>query len=118
VTLTSKLKDFLVIAGICAGLVVCGVYVYHEKRKQWNIEAVMNGEVRGNVRTRVLHVPTCPQYSSIKTPNIESFISVAEAERSGYLPSGNCLAAVDLRRAYEHDLGDGAVPLEDQDPRQ
>jgi hypothetical protein len=47
--------------------------------------------VRGNVNSRIFHVPGCSYYEQMAgSPNLVGFDSVAEAEAEGYRQAQNC----------------------------
>jgi phosphatidylserine/phosphatidylglycerophosphate/cardiolipin synthase-like enzyme len=46
--------------------------------------------VRGNQRSHVYHLPSCPAYNALNAKNIVPFASEADAQRAGYRKAGNC----------------------------
>ena len=46
--------------------------------------------VRGNMRSRVYHLPGCPGFGTISAANIITFPSEAEAQQAGYRKAKNC----------------------------
>jgi hypothetical protein len=48
------------------------------------------GEVRGNKRSKVYHLPGCPGYDAMSSANIVPFPSEAEASAAGYRKAKNC----------------------------
>lgn len=49
-----------------------------------------SGEVRGNQRSRIYHVPGCEHYNAISPANVVVFRTEAEARAAGYRKAGNC----------------------------
>lgn len=99
-----KKATLINIAWVLGVTVVVGVlvaYIYKEKARNANIDAIMSGPIRANKDSRVFHVPTCPQYDSIGPDNIRTHATVEEARAAGYRPSMNCLAAIDIRTINE-----------------
>src|SRR5207248_1806343 len=48
------------------------------------------GEIRGNKRSKVYHLPGCPDYGKLKPANVVPFQSEEEAIKAGYRKAGNC----------------------------
>lgn len=48
------------------------------------------GEVRGNRRSGVYHLPHCPSYEAVSQANRESFGAESDAVAAGYRRAGNC----------------------------
>jgi micrococcal nuclease len=48
------------------------------------------GEIRGNKRSMLYHLPGCPSYNRISPANVIAFRSEEEAIRAGYKKAGNC----------------------------
>lgn len=48
------------------------------------------GEVRGNRRSGVYHLPHCPSYEAVSHANRESFGAESDAVAAGYRTAGNC----------------------------
>ena len=92
-------------------------YLWNERSITAKGEQVMLGKVRANGDTRIFHVPTCPQYDSIKPENLREFATVADAEAANFRASMNCLEAVQFRRNAEHGEFDTA-DNPPEDPRQ
>jgi hypothetical protein len=46
--------------------------------------------VRGNKRSHIYHLPTCPDYDNVSEKNRVSFQTEAEAQQAGYRKAGNC----------------------------
>lgn len=46
--------------------------------------------VKGNMKSRIYHVPGCKNYDDISPQNIEWFASEEEAENAGYRKAKNC----------------------------
>ncbi len=46
--------------------------------------------IRGNKRSRVYHLPSCPSYQSMNAGNIVEFTSEQQAQSAGYRKAGNC----------------------------
>src|SRR5713101_5122016 len=42
------------------------------------------GEVKGNSKSKVYHVPGCPNYDRLSPANVETFTSEEAARRAGY----------------------------------
>lgn len=49
-----------------------------------------NGQVIGNLRSRVFHAPNCPSVARMKETNRVPFRTAAEAEAAGYREAGDC----------------------------
>ena len=49
-----------------------------------------NGEVHGNKKSRIYHLPNCPGYASMNPTSIVVFANEAAAERAGYRRAKNC----------------------------
>lgn len=52
--------------------------------------AKLNRRVKGNLRSRIYHVPGCKNYDDISESNIEWFNSEDEAVKAGYRKAQNC----------------------------
>lgn len=52
--------------------------------------AATSGEVRGNQRSMIYHVPGCEHYNAINPRNVVVFRTEAEARAAGYRKAGNC----------------------------
>ncbi len=52
--------------------------------------SVPSGPVRGNERSRIYHLVTCPDYGKVSEKNRVYFQTEAEAKQAGYRKSGNC----------------------------
>lgn len=48
------------------------------------------GEVRGNRKSHIYHLPKCPHYNRMHSTNIVSFATEAEAREAGYRKAKNC----------------------------
>jgi micrococcal nuclease len=48
------------------------------------------GEIHGNRRSKIYHLPSCPNYSRLKPENVVPFASEAEAVQDGYRRAKNC----------------------------
>jgi len=46
--------------------------------------------VRGNMRSKVYHLPGCPGFDTMSAANIITFASEAEAQQAGYRKAKNC----------------------------
>ncbi len=46
--------------------------------------------VRGNKRSHIYHLPTCPNYKNVSEKNRVLFQTEAEAKQAGYRKAGNC----------------------------
>lgn len=53
-------------------------------------QAAASGEVRGNQRSMIYHVPGCEHYNAISPRNVVVFRTEAEARAAGYRKAGNC----------------------------
>ncbi|MDX3775259.1 endonuclease [Chromatiaceae bacterium AAb-1] len=53
-------------------------------------QPALSAPVRGNKRSKVYHLSTCPAYQSLKPENIEEFSSEQQAIQAGYRRAGNC----------------------------
>ena len=51
---------------------------------------VTPGTIHGNRRSKVYHLPTCPDYDRISPKNVVSFTNESDAHRAGYRKAGNC----------------------------
>ena len=49
-----------------------------------------NGEVHGNKKSKIYHLPDCPGYMGMNSASVVAFESEAEAERAGYRKAKNC----------------------------
>jgi deoxyribonuclease I len=49
-----------------------------------------NGEVHGNKKSKIYHLPDCPGYAGMNPTSVVAFESEAEAERAGYRKAKNC----------------------------
>lgn len=52
--------------------------------------ASADGEIRGNKKSRIYHLPGCPSYSRVGLENRETFVNEEEAMRAGYRKAKNC----------------------------
>jgi hypothetical protein len=52
--------------------------------------AAASGEVHGNRRSKVYHLPSCPGYENMSPANLVPFATEAEARETGYRKAGNC----------------------------
>ena len=77
----------IVAVAVLGGMLYGG---YAEKSRQWHIDAIMNGPIRGNTKSRIYQVPTCPNYDSINADNLRLFQTIEEADSAGYRPAQNC----------------------------
>ena len=48
------------------------------------------GQIIGNARSKVYHLPGCPSYEAVGAGNRRPFVSEAEAISAGYRRAGNC----------------------------
>ena len=85
---------------------------YQDMQRRACIRQIMTGEIRGNKRTGIFHVPTCPQYEAIAPGNVRRFATVEEAEAANYRESANCLDAALTRRINETETEDTDVAPE------
>lgn len=86
-----------IVAAFC--IFVYGLYV--EKVRQWHIDAVMSGPIRANTKSRIYHVPTCPNYSSVHADNLRLFPTIEEANSAGFRPAQNCGNDFFIRKVNE-----------------
>jgi hypothetical protein len=49
-----------------------------------------NGEVHGNKKSKIYHLPTCPGYTSMNPASTVSFPSESDARQAGYRKARNC----------------------------
>jgi hypothetical protein len=49
-----------------------------------------NGEVRGNTKSKIYHLPHCPGYAGMHPASVAVFASEAEAAQAGYRKARNC----------------------------
>jgi hypothetical protein len=49
-----------------------------------------NGEVHGNKKSKIYHLPNCPGYAGMHPAAAVAFATEAEAERAGYRKAKNC----------------------------
>jgi len=49
-----------------------------------------NGEVHGNKKSKIYHLPNCPGYAGMNPASVIAFESETEAERAGYRKAKNC----------------------------
>lgn len=83
-------REWIWIIGV---IVFLGVMLYGlsvEKSRQWHIDAVMDGPIRGNKKSRIYQLPTCPDYNSIHADNLRLFQTIEEADSADYRPAQNC----------------------------
>lgn len=50
-----------------------------------------SGSVRGNKRSMIYHLTSCPSYDKVSTNNVVSFATEGQAVAAGYRKAGNCL---------------------------
>lgn len=48
------------------------------------------GAIRGNPKSKIYHLPTCPTYHQLNPTKAVPFASEAEAQRAGYRKAKNC----------------------------
>jgi micrococcal nuclease len=48
------------------------------------------GEIRGNRKSRIYHLPECPHYHRLRSANVVSFATETEAQEAGYRKAKNC----------------------------
>ena len=99
-TMTSR-QEFIIVGGMCLVFVGAAVNGIVQKLHERRIQTVMSGPVRGNAKSRIFHIPTCPQYNSIDPGNFRTFDTIEEAESAEYREARNCTEAIDLRRTSE-----------------
>jgi deoxyribonuclease-1 len=46
--------------------------------------------IRGNRRSKIYHLPSCPDYARLSVENTMLFASEADARRAGYRKAKNC----------------------------
>jgi hypothetical protein len=49
-----------------------------------------NGEVHGNKKSKIYHLPTCPGYAGMNPASVVVFATEAEAAQAGYRKARNC----------------------------
>lgn len=81
-------------AAIFSVILFFGYVIYIEAWRNWRIYRIMDGDVRGNKKSKIYHLPQCPNYNSIKDENRVIFNSMREAEKSGFQASDNCDKAI------------------------
>jgi deoxyribonuclease I len=54
------------------------------------IASVLEGEIKGNRRSMIYHLPTCPSYDKVSAKNMVTFKTEAEAAKAGYRKTKNC----------------------------
>lgn len=65
-------------------------------------ESVFSGLVRGNRKTRIYHIPKCPNYDRMNFKTVKEFQTIEEAEKAKYRPAVNCPSGiVEARRKFE-----------------
>ena len=52
--------------------------------------SVQSGDIHGNRRSMIYHLPTCPDYGRISPKNVVPFKSEEEASKAGYRKAKNC----------------------------
>jgi hypothetical protein len=52
--------------------------------------SLQGGEVRGNKRSKIYHLPGCPDYQRLSTASLVPFQTEAEAQQAGYRKAKNC----------------------------
>lgn len=93
--------------------------LFNQKTREWHIDAVMNGPIRANTKSRIYHVPTCPNYESIHADNLRLFQTIEEANSSGYRQAQNCGNDFRIREVNESgDFDDYRIEYDRDDPRQ
>jgi micrococcal nuclease len=48
------------------------------------------GEIKGNSKSHIYHLPTCPNYGKVSVKNVVMFASEEEAQQAGYKKAKNC----------------------------
>ena len=48
-----------------------------------------NGEVHGNKKSKIYHLPECPGYTGMHSASVIAFANEAEAEQAGYRKAKN-----------------------------
>jgi phosphatidylserine/phosphatidylglycerophosphate/cardiolipin synthase-like enzyme len=48
------------------------------------------GEVRGNKKSKVYHLPGCPGYAALQSASVMPFATEADAQQAGYRKARNC----------------------------
>ncbi len=89
-----------IIIGLIIGLPLVFYLVFYFSSTSYNppenefptnqITVVKNLNIRGNRRSRIYHLPECPNYESIAQTNIVPFKTQEEARAAGYRIAGNC----------------------------
>lgn len=96
------------------GSVIGGIaYAGYERYQNYRVDQIMAGQIFGNRRSRIFHVPTCPEYHSVAENNLVIFSTVDEAEDAGFVGSKNCEDAVKIRK--HNESGDYDPPESDHD---
>jgi hypothetical protein len=100
-----------------AAIVICfsGYALYLKTARNWHIESVMQGPLRGNKATRIYHVPTCPQYNSIGADDLRLFETIEQARSAGYRQAKNCGDDFHIREINETE--DPETPEHPSDPQ-
>jgi hypothetical protein len=101
-----RLLMYVAVAGVLIGN---GIDYVRQPGSGWK-NAIMAGEVRGDKRTLIYHVPTCPGYDSVSSEDLQPFVTVNDAEIAGYRGAYNCGEAIDIRQGRE------ANPTSDDEP--
>lgn len=50
----------------------------------------VSGNIHGNQKSKIYHLPNCPGYAGMNATSIVSFTSEAEAQQAGYRKAKNC----------------------------
>jgi hypothetical protein len=48
------------------------------------------GEIRGNRKSKIYHLPNCPNYQDLSPTHVVAFPSEAQAIQAGYRKAKNC----------------------------
>lgn len=89
---------------LAVSLVFGGIgYYYYQKNEKFKAE-IINGKVRGNRKSRIIHLPHCPNYNDILEKNRIEFSTLAEAESRKFRMSGNCPdTVINIRKSFEQN---------------
>lgn len=64
--------------------VVMPLSIVLHMQKQWRIERIMKGPIRGDKEAMRFTVPDCPKYNDIPEANLVTFSTVGQARKAGY----------------------------------
>ncbi|HMS07861.1 MAG TPA: Ada metal-binding domain-containing protein [Pyrinomonadaceae bacterium] len=95
------IQDWKWYVGFAALAAFFAYALYNQKTREWHIDAVMNGPIRASKKSRIYHVPTCPNYDSIHADNLRLFPTIEEANSAGFRPAQNCGSDFYIREVNE-----------------